>query len=374
MSSAAGAEAHLLTQLHYYRGRVGLHAILKALGVGRDDEVAIQAFTCVAVPEAIMALRARCRFVDIERHGVNMDPDDLQRKLTGKTCAIVVQHTFGIPARLDAIFRIADERGLPVIGDCCHALVSRFGGKNVRDFGVASFFSYEWGKPIVAGIGGSVLANDPSLRRRLEHAHACLRDPPSARELKTSLQYVGFKNLYSPATYWMARSVFRALSRTGVFVGSFNELDNGNGVASPEFGWKMGRGRLRLVRNGLRRIEYLALRARAIAAAYDRLIDSPSLERPLRPEGSEAILARYPIFVDDKEALLARAHEAGVEAAPWYATPVHPLEQRHWGSVGYDYESCPNAERNSRRVISLPIGPTVTRTSIERAAALLGAR
>ena len=85
--------SNLLADLVYFRGRVALYALLKALDVGPGDEVATQAFTCVAVPEAIMATGASPIYVDLEPTGFNMDVGDLQHKITSRTRAIIVQHT-----------------------------------------------------------------------------------------------------------------------------------------------------------------------------------------------------------------------------------------------------------------------------------------
>ena len=149
-----------LGELLYFRGRVALHAILNGLGIGSGDEVALQAFTCVAVPEGIMATGARPVWIDIESDGYNMAPESLESRITPRTSAIVVQHTYGIPADLERILSIAERHQIPVIEDCCHTLASTYHGKPVGSFGVASFYSFEWGKPLVAGIGGAAVVND----------------------------------------------------------------------------------------------------------------------------------------------------------------------------------------------------------------------
>ena len=139
---------------NYFRGRVALYALLKALKVGKGDEVAMQAFTCVANPEAVMAIGALPIYVDVEVDGVNMDPGDLEGKITSRTRAIVIQHTFGIPADIAPLRAIAKRNNIPVIEDCCHTLASRYDGQTVGSFGIGSYYSFEWGKPLVAGIGG----------------------------------------------------------------------------------------------------------------------------------------------------------------------------------------------------------------------------
>ena len=146
-----------LTLLCYSRGRVALKAILRGIGVSGGDKVAIQAFTCSAVPEAIMAAGALPLYVDIESDGFNMDPEDLRKKISHRTRAIIAQHTFGIPADMDRILGIANESQIPVIEDCCHTLTSSYKGKVVGSFGVGSFYSYGWGKPVVIGVEGAPL-------------------------------------------------------------------------------------------------------------------------------------------------------------------------------------------------------------------------
>ena len=152
-------DALRLTQCTYYRGRVALAAILKSLGVGRGDEVVIQAFTCVAVPEGVMASGARPVYADIEPGGCNVDPASLEERITSRTRAIVLQHTFGIPAQMDRVMLIAERAGIPVIEDCCHALASQFDGRLLGSIAVARFYSFEWGKPLVARLGGAAVAN-----------------------------------------------------------------------------------------------------------------------------------------------------------------------------------------------------------------------
>ena len=114
-----------LTRFTYFRGRVALAAILRGLGVKAGDEVALQAFTCVAVPEAIMSIGAIPVYVDVEPGGINMDAEDLARKIGAATRAIVIQHSFGLPADVAQLTSIARDNNLPLVEDCAHTIASR---------------------------------------------------------------------------------------------------------------------------------------------------------------------------------------------------------------------------------------------------------
>jgi perosamine synthetase len=360
-----------LPDLTYFRGRAALYAILKALGVGRGDEVAVQAFTCVAVAEAICATGARPVWVDIEPGGVNMDPAQLTRRLTRATRAIVVQHTYGIPAGMDRIMAAADERGLPVVEDCCHTLSSRLGERPVGTFGIAAFYSFEWGKPIVAGIGGAARANDAAVGRVLADGQHRLRRPSLARVLRNEAQYIASALLVRPALYWPARSAFRLLSAAGIAERSYNPVRS---QPSPEIETRMAAPvRRRLVRR-LREIDAVTRRAARVVEAYRRGLAGTRLDEPTVPEGAAPVYARFPLFTARKEAALSMARRAGVELAGWYDTPIHPLGPDRWGEVGYERGVCPEAERAAGRIVTLPTGRFVTARQIGRAAeALSGA-
>src|SRR5512135_1616150 len=121
----------------FYKGRVALFAILKAMGVNTGDEVIVPGFTCVVVPNAVIYNRALPVFVDIDGATYNIDPGKIEAKITKKTRAIIVQHTFGVPAEMDGITEIAKAHNLFLIEDSCHTLGSRYKGKPVGAFGDA---------------------------------------------------------------------------------------------------------------------------------------------------------------------------------------------------------------------------------------------
>jgi dTDP-4-amino-4,6-dideoxygalactose transaminase len=353
----------------YFRGRVGLHAALRALGVGRGDEVALQAFTCVAVAEGVMATRARPLFIDIEAGGVNMSADDLRKKITPNTRAVVVQHTFGIPADMGPILEVAGQAGLPVIEDCCHTLRSTYRGKQVGAFGAAAFYSFEWGKPIVAGLGGGLVANDPALRERIEGMQGDYQEPSGRIEWKIRFQFLAYHTLYRPSLYWFVRSLYHTVSGLGLVVGSYNPVRE-EGPLPADFSRTIARSCKRRLAARLPSVDDLAATTAKVTAEYDAGIPTAGFHRPIAPPDSNTVLARYPLLVENKSELLERARRARVELASWYGTPVHPLPRESWPQVHYVAGSCPNAEAAAARIVSLPTHSRVRPADIARATAL----
>ncbi len=125
----------------FWKGRVAMYAILKALGVGEGDEVVLPGYTCVMDVNPIKYLGARPVYVDIEPVTYNMDVGLLAERVTESTKVIVAQHTYGYPCPMDGIMAVAAPHGVPVIEDCCLALGSRYKGRLCGTFGPASYWS-----------------------------------------------------------------------------------------------------------------------------------------------------------------------------------------------------------------------------------------
>lgn len=356
-----------LPQLTFYRGRVALFAILKALGVGKGDEVVTQAFTCSAVPEAILATGATPVWADTEPGGVNASVSTFEAALTPRCKAMIVQHTFGVPTDMRDVLPLAEKRGLPVIEDCCHTLASGIGEAKVGTWGVGSFTSYEWGKPVVCGLGGSAILQDAKLRSEVSRIWHSLPEPGSLRMMKVDVQYAAFQAMYRPKNYWRIRRAFRKLASTGLAEGNYAPV----GEDAPGFACRMTppmRERLKGVLSGLDAIIEHQLWAGRL---YQGRIHSENLTAVRVPAGADVVYARYPLIASNKQALLEAAMEAGIEVADWYTSPIQPLGSSDWPKVGYRAGSCPHAESLAESLVSLPTNQKVTESDVERAVELM---
>lgn len=155
-----------------FNGTVAIHLAMVALGIKEGDEVIVPTFTYVASANPIMMVGAKPVFVDSLMDGWQMDPSDVERKITRKTKAIVVVHLYGHPCDMDAIMAIAKKHNLYVIEDCAEAIGSEYKGKKVGSFGHISCFSFFGNKTITTGEGGMVMTDDPVLYEMCCHYKA----------------------------------------------------------------------------------------------------------------------------------------------------------------------------------------------------------
>jgi len=141
-------------------GTAGLHLCLCALGIGEGDEVILPSFTFIAAGNAVLYQRAKPVFADIDALNLNLDPGRIEEKITARTRAIIVVHTFGNPADLDPIIEIARKHGLAVIEDACEAIGAQYRGRSVGGIGDFGVFGFYPNKPITTGEGGMVVTRD----------------------------------------------------------------------------------------------------------------------------------------------------------------------------------------------------------------------
>jgi dTDP-4-amino-4,6-dideoxygalactose transaminase len=145
-------------------GTDALFIALKALGIGKGDEVITSAFSFIATSEAISMAGARVVFADIDPETYNIDPSRLQEKITPRTKAIIPVHLYGRPAEMDRILQIAKKNSLKVVEDACQAHGAYYKQQPVGSIGDMACFSFYPGKNLGAyGDGGAIVTNDPEL-------------------------------------------------------------------------------------------------------------------------------------------------------------------------------------------------------------------
>ncbi len=146
-------------------GTTALHLIVRALGIGPGHEVLVPSFTFAASANVVLYEGATPVFVDVEPDTYNLDPSDLEHRITRRTKAIMAVDVFGHPAEWDDIARIAAKNGLKVIDDSCEAIGAEYRGRKLGPFGDAAAFAFYPNKQITTGEGGIIVTDSDELAR-----------------------------------------------------------------------------------------------------------------------------------------------------------------------------------------------------------------
>ncbi|MGD9494516.1 MAG: DegT/DnrJ/EryC1/StrS family aminotransferase, partial [Bacteroidales bacterium] len=195
----------------YWKGRVGLYAILKATGIGRGDEVIVPAYTCVVVPNAILYTGAIPVYVDIDPETFNASKQNIEKAITKNTKAILCQNTFGLSSQVDEIAELARERNILSIEDCTHGFGGKFKGKFNGTYCDAAFFSTQWNKPFSTGVGGFSYISNAALNAKVieENKNRC--QPSLIKKISLAIQLFIRKTLLTDYTYWTLVPLYRML-------------------------------------------------------------------------------------------------------------------------------------------------------------------
>jgi len=350
----------------FWKARVALYAILKALGVGSGDEVIVPGYTCVMNINPIKYLGAKPVYVDIESQMFNINPSLIEAAIKSRTKVIIAQHTYGYPCQIDRILDMAKKHNLHVIEDCCLAFGSTYKGKLAGTFGIASYFSFQWNKPFTTGLGGIAIVPDSKLADKIKSLYENETVSPSYKEvLMLTAQLAVYRAFIYPRTTAMAQSIFRALTKKGVIIGSSDKSEF-SPVMLPDFFKKMSVIQAYSGLHQLHRLKRNLAHRREMTALYDKLLAQKGWP-VCRHDKSiiDPVMVRYPVRIKEKEIAIAEAAGAGIELGSWFECPLHPIETP---LEKYDYTvgMCPEAEKAGRQVVNLPLHPRVGEKTVKR--------
>lgn len=275
---------------------------LRALGVSAGDEIILPSYTCPALLNPIRLLDATPILVDIEKDSFNISPEGTARVISKKTKAIIVPHTFGFPAQIDAIKSL----GVPVIEDCAQSLGGLYQSKLLGTFGDLAVFSFYATKMIAACDGGMVITDsDDYYRKMLDY------------------RYYGHRKGCDTIAYNLHLTNLPAA----------------------------------LARSQLEKLSGFVQRRKELAMLYDNLLSDVDGVSTGFVNKESSCYYRYPIRVSDAASVIMKMKEHGIGCGFGVLDGMHQL-------LGIDGNSFPHTEYNISTIVSLPIYPLLTEDEV----------
>jgi dTDP-4-amino-4,6-dideoxygalactose transaminase len=351
---------HLRFALTFDSGRSSLYALLSCLGVGAGDEVLLQAYTCVVVPNAVLWCGARPRYVDIDGRTLNMDVADLARKITPRSRAIIVQHTYGQVAPMEEITFLARRHGLVVIEDCAHALGSAIEGRKAGTLGDAAFFSFGRDKVISSVHGGLAVTDDPELGETLARCQARLHFPPRRWVAQQLFHPVAFSLMILPTYEFLnlGKGLLVLMQRLGLLslAVTGEEKRGGRPAMLPA---RMPNGLAALALSQMERLEPFNDHRRAVARIYAEMLEGSDLRLPVADRRVTSTFMRYTVQTPRAAELYELARRQHIILGNWYSPAIAPRGTEP-SAVFYEPGSCPVAERAADHSLNLPTYPNLS--------------
>lgn len=343
-------------------GRQALYDVLRAYNIGKGDEVLMQAFTCIAVPEPITWVGAKPVYADIEADTYNFKVEDVRRKISDKTKAIIVQHTFGIPGPIEEILTIAREKKIIVIEDCAHAFGAKLHGKHIGTFGDAAIASFGRDKMLSSVFGGVAVFKDHALASKVQRYRDERPLPPAWWVFQQLLHPI----LFSLITKTYFSGFGKALLVTSQKLGLLSKavaVEERKGARPNHIAWQYSPALASLLLVQLEHFASRLMRRATIVEEYEKALTNTGAYLPEVPNDARPSWLRFPLRVKNRDALMHAGKEAEMLLGDWYDAPLVPstcsLE-----AFSYARGTCPMAERVSKEVINLPTYPRLTSEQI----------
>lgn len=304
-ASFSGAKYGIATN----SGTSALHVAMLSVGIGKGDEVIVPSHTFIATASPLIHIGAKPVFAEINEKTYTIDPDDIRKKITEKTKAIIPVHLYGQPASMDEIKEIADEHNLTIIEDACQAHGAEYNGKRTGSMGDIAAFSFFPSKNLtVAGDGGMIVTNNEEYAIKA----AALRDQGRLAGKKYEHDYVGFNYRMSEILAAVGRIQLKHLPQ-----------------------WIEER--------------------RRVAKLYNELLEDADIILPFEDEHAKHVYHLYVIRHEKRDELKDYLKEKGIASGIHYPVPVH-MQPAIKNNVKENY-TLPVTEKVAREVLSIPIYP-----------------
>jgi perosamine synthetase len=329
-------------------GTAALHVACLAAGIGEGDEVITTPITFAASANCVLYCGGTPVFADIDPDTYNISPEELEKKITSRTKAIIPVHYTGQPCDMDAILEIAHKHDLLVIEDGAHALGASYKGKKIGSIADMTCFSFHPVKPVTTGEGGMIVTDNEELYRRLVlyRSHGITRDKDMMQQYEEQLQQSS-----DPALQEAADMLRGDVMDPGGWY--YQQLELGYNYRITDISCALGASQMD-------KLDRFLERRRQIAKKYDEAFaDIPQIKTPWQQEGCQSGWHLYMIQTMERSRreVFEGLRQAGIGVNVHYI-PVyrHPYYQRN----GYAGVHCLNAEAFYERAISLPIFPGLT--------------
>lgn len=298
-------------------GTDALILALRALEVGRGDEVIVPAYTFFATAGAVLNIGATPTLVDIDPKTYCLDIKQVRASIRPATKAIIPVHLYGHPADMNPIIELAQEYGLKIIEDNAQAFGSSYFGQKTGSFGDLACLSFFPSKNLGGyGDGGMVVTDDEELANKV-------------RMLRTH----GWQHKYYPE-----------------ILGYNSRLDTLQAA---------------ILRVKLGYIDQWNDRRRELAEEYNQaLSENSDLTLPYQASGSKHVYHLYVVRSQAREELQKHLKEDGIASSVYYPQPLHLCDPCK--DLGYQPGNFPNAERASRETLAIPLYPEITQEQVNR--------
>lgn len=293
-------------------GTAALHASLAAINIKNGDEVITTSFSFFSTASCVLMQNAKLVFVDIASRTYNINPSEVEDKISERTKAIIPVHIYGQPCKMKEIMNIAQEHNIKVIEDAAQAHGAEYRNKKVGSIGDIGVFSFYATKNMTTGEGGMITTNDEEVAKMAR----MLRDHGQKERYLHAMLGYNYRMTDIAAAIGLVQ-----LKR----LDPFNEQRINN------------------------------------AMYYNRKLDNEKIQKPFIAENVRHVFHQYTIRVKERDIFLTHLENNGIGYGVYYPTPIH----RQPMFSEYNKLTLPEVEHACEEVLSIPVHPALSKEEFE---------
>ncbi len=354
-------------------GRSSLLTILKSLNLPPNSQVLLQAFTCNAAVNPILWAGLKPIFVDIDQDDFNISPEDLERKVQSaeNPRVVMVQHTFGWPARMNEIITIAQKYNLILIEDSAHSLGAEYQGKKLGTFGDFAFFSFGRDKIISSVYGGAVLVNNSRYYQSFQQEYQKIKFPSHFWIFQQIFHPLAMKFLILPFYRWQIGKIILVIFQKLGLLSMAVAKEERRGEKPKYFPAKLPNALAEIAYFQWQKLTKFNQHRREIAEIYEReLKNTAGIKLPKIKATSQPSFLRYPILVIQPRQIWRKMKKKRIILGDWYWSPIIP-PSTNLAKMNYQKGSCPIAETSCQKILNLPTHINITLSQARKIAELV---
>lgn len=368
-------------------GRSSLYSLLRVLGIKKDDEILLQGFTCVALPNPILWVGAKPVYVDTSLKNFQIDIDDLEKKITKNSKAVIIQYTFGIAPDLSRIKALCEKHNLFLIEDCCHNLGQKISvngeEKMAGTIGDCAIYSMGMEKVVSATRAGFATVSGKENLEKLKVLQGEATKPRVRDILRGIVNPIVWKVKEKNGKF--GEAFYKIMIKIKLHELGLTNLEL-TGKKAPWLPYLLPNSNAVLGLNQIKKIDEFNGHRKIVANTYYEKIqemkvtvkEGPEipgeenlnkqiglLNKEMITEHAVPLWLRFPLIIEEAEEVREAAKKQGIYLGNWYTEVIH-CKGVDLCALGYKQGACPKSEWLVDRSINLPTHQGIGIQEIDR--------
>jgi perosamine synthetase len=349
--------------------RSSLGFFLRSQGIGKNDEVILNSFTCLAVPYGILSAGAKPIYLDIDKSSLNFNLSQLKKKINKKVKAVIVQHTLGKSADIIEIKNFLKNKNILLIEDCALSIGAKLDDKYLGTFGDASIISMELSKTISSGWGGILIINKKKISKNVYQEYSKLKREGNTKSFLKHIQISISIFCFHTYLYFFGKYLYSFFFKIKLFKPSSSPCEK-YAIFKSNFFEKLGRFQIIFALIQFNHFNYIIYKCRNNFSVINNCLKKLNIQiLPIINKKDFSVSNRICFLVKNRKKFINYFNSNGVSVGKWFDGPLSPDPNSKL--FNYNKSKFKIASKISKKIVNLPCHSGMSNFDCQRIVILL---